>query len=64
MEPTAEVLSWWHHRGIVRKMDDTELPDLSRRDQVRKTEEKAKNYWHDHIVWKISIAENLLQGGR
>ena len=48
-EPTAEMLSWWHHRGIV----------LAKNKSGIVTE--AQDYWNRHIVWKIPLAENLLE---
>jgi hypothetical protein len=63
-QPTAEVLSWWHHRGIVTVRSEEELrymgyegEDLVR---VLITQGEAQGYWNDLASWMMEDAAGLL----
>jgi hypothetical protein len=69
-QPTAEVLTWWHFRGIVTMQDEEELKqkiadaqDKDYRDwlkSVLQTQADARTYWDNLASWIKEEAVGLL----
>ena len=69
-QPTAEVLSWWHFRGIVTMQDEEELEkkiaDAQDKDyqdwlkSVLQTQVDAQAYWDNLASWIMEEAVGLL----
>ncbi len=69
-QPTPEVLSWWHHRGIVTMIDEKEIQDQIDVSQDRNFidwaegvlvhQAEARNYWKDLVSVIMEEAIGLL----
>jgi hypothetical protein len=64
VQPTAEVLSWYHHRGIVTMWDENELRKQAETSQwardTLKAQGEARGYWNDLVSWMMPEARMWL----
>lgn len=63
-QPTAEVLSWWHHQGIAVMKSEEELRNMGFQGQDLEdalvTQGRAQGYWDNLVSWIMEEALGLL----